>query len=326
MDRNDPECPIRKQVIPRGAETWTSPEELLDPIGEEKTMPVKGLVHRYPDRVLFLVTNHCAAYCRYCTRSRLVSNAQDYDFHPNFEQALEYIENHPEVRDVLMSGGDPLLLPDKKIDYLLTRLRAIKHVEFIRLGSRIPVFMPQRITPGLCAVFKKHAPIWMSIHTNHPKECTLELNDACELLTCSRVILGNQSVLLKGVNDNSTILTSLSHRLLQMGVRPYYLYQCDLITGSAHFRTNVLQGIQLIQEMRGHTTGYGIPQYVIDGPGGGGKIPLNPNYIKEINENELVLKNFKEDEFKYPLNPSQKICDSELTLKREKPLNVVRCS
>lgn len=306
IDRNDPDCPIRKQVIPRGAETWTSPEELLDPVGEEKTMPVKGLVHRYPDRVLFLVTSHCAAYCRYCTRSRLVSNAQEYDFHPNFEEALKYIEDHPEVRDVLMSGGDPLLLPDKKIDYLLTRLRAIKHVEFIRLGSRIPVFMPQRITPELCAIFKKQGPIWMSIHTNHPKECTEELNNACDRLTCSRVILGNQSVLLKGVNDNSQILTSLSHRLLQMGVRPYYLYQCDLITGSAHFRTDVMQGIKLIGEMRGHTTGYGIPQFVIDGPGGGGKIPLNPNYVKQVNEDEVVLKNFRGEEFAYPLNPSQK--------------------
>lgn len=326
IDHNDPECPIRKQVIPRGAETWISPEELLDPVGEEKTMPVKGLVHRYPDRVLFLVTSHCAAYCRYCTRSRLVSNAQNYDFHPNFEQALEYIENHSEVRDVLMSGGDPLLLPDKKIDYLLTRLRAIKHVEFIRFGSRIPVFMPQRITPELCSVFKKHGPIWMSIHTNHPKECTEELNNACERLACARVILGNQSVLLKGINDDSKILTSLSHRLLQMGVRPYYLYQCDLITGSAHFRTNISVGIQLIQEMRGHTTGYGIPQYVIDGPGGGGKIPLNPNYIKEINENELVLKNFTGDEFKYPLYPSQSVSVSELASKKENSLSVLRCS
>lgn len=326
IDRNNPECPIRKQVIPRSTEAWVSPEELLDPVGEEKTMPVKGVVHRYPDRVLFLVTSHCAAYCRYCTRSRLVSNAQEYDFHPNFEEALTYIENHPEIRDVLMSGGDPLLLPDKKIDYLLSRLRAIKHVEFIRIGSRIPVFMPQRITPELCAIFKKHGPIWMSIHVNHPNECTEELNEACELLTCSRVILGNQSVLLKGVNDNSSILTSLSHRLLQMGVRPYYLYQCDLITGSSHFRTDVLLGLKLIQEMRGHTTGYGIPQFVIDGPGGGGKIPINPNYIKEINENELVLKNFRGDEFRYPLYPSQTPYISEKTQKRENQLSIVGCS
>lgn len=320
IDRDDPDCPIRKQVIPRSGEMWTAPEELLDPVGEENTMPVQGLVHRYPDRVLFLVTSHCASYCRYCTRSRLVSNAQEYDFHPKFEAALDYIEKHTEIRDVLMSGGDPLLLPDRKLDYLLTRLRGIKHIEFIRFGTRIPVFMPQRITPELCAVLKNHGPIWMSIHVNHPHECTEELNDACNRLTCSRVILGNQSVLLKGVNDNSQTLISLSHRLLQMGVRPYYLYQCDLITGSSHFRTDVSKGIQLIQEMRGHTTGYAIPQFVVDAPGGGGKIPLNPNYVKEITDSHLILKNFKGAEYKYPLYPSQtnklNIVENEMALSR----------
>lgn len=322
IDRDNPNCPIRKQVIPRREEMWTAPEELLDPVSEEKTMPVKGLVHRYPDRVLFLVTSHCASYCRYCTRSRLVSNAQDYDFHPQFEQALDYISAHTEIRDVLMSGGDPLLLPDKKLDYLLTRLRKIEHVEFIRFGTRIPVFMPQRITPELCAIFKQHGPIWMSIHTNHPIECTEALKHACDLMMCSRVILGNQSVLLKGVNDDSETLISLSHRLLQMGVRPYYLYQCDLITGSSHFRTDVFKGIQLIEEMRGHTTGYGVPQYVIDAPGGGGKIPINPNYTKEITDHELILKNFKGEEYVYPLRPSQ---IKSINIKVENPLNIVSC-
>ncbi len=305
IDRHNPECPIRKQVIPRHEETWVSPEELLDPVGEEGSMPVNGLVHRYPDRVLFLVTSHCASYCRYCTRSRLVSNAQEYDFHPDFEKGLKYIEEHSEVRDVLLSGGDPLLLPDRKLGYLIGRLRAIPHIEFIRLGTRIPVFMPQRITPELCAMFKEHGPIWMSIHVNHPKECTIELKEACDRLLCSRVIIGNQSVLLKGVNDDANILTSLSHRLLQMGVRPYYLYQCDLITGSSHFRTDLSKGLEIIEKMRGHTTGYAIPQFVIDAPGGGGKIPINPNYVKEITATEVILRNFQGNEYAYPLVPKK---------------------
>jgi lysine 2,3-aminomutase len=232
IDPEDPDCPVRRQVIPRSGEMQTAPEEMLDPVGEENTKPVDGIVHRYPDRVLFLVTDRCAAYCRYCTRSRLVSNAQDYNFHPEFESGLEYIRNHSEIRDVLLSGGDPLLLSDRKIDYLLGELHKIPHVEFVRIGSRIPVFLPQRITPELCEIFKKHGPVWMSIHVNHPNECTLALRDACEQLTYAGVPIGNQSVLLRDVNDNSEVMQSLIHRLLMMRVRPYYLYQCDLITGT----------------------------------------------------------------------------------------------
>ena len=302
IDREDPECPIRKQVIPRESEMHQAPEELLDPVGEEGTMPVPGLVHRYPDRVLFLVTDRCAAYCRYCTRSRLVSNAQDYNFHPEFEQGLKYIESHPEVRDVLISGGDPLLLSDKKIDTLLSRLRAIPHVEFIRIGSRIPIFLPQRITPELCEIFKKHGPIWMSIHTNHPHECTQELKEACDSLSFSGVPLGNQSVLLQGVNDSVEVMRSLIHRLLMMRVRPYYLYQCDLITGSSHFRTAVEKGVEIIQGLRGSTTGYAIPQYVIDAPGGGGKIPINLNYVESFEDGSLKLRNYEGRSFVYPKN------------------------
>ncbi len=302
IDTEDPNCPIRQQVIPRAGEMVTAPEERLDPVGEEETKPVDGLVHRYPDRVLFLVTDQCASYCRYCTRSRLVSNAQDYNFHPEFEAGLNYIEEHPEVRDVLLSGGDPLLLNDRKLDYLLGRLRAIPHIEFIRFGTRIPVFMPQRITPELCSVFRKHGPIWMSIHVNHPKECTLELRSACERLTCEGgVVIGNQSVLLKGINDDVEIMRSLIHRLLMMRVRPYYIYQCDLITGSQHFRTDVKRGIEIIKGLRGHTTGYALPQYVIDAPGGGGKIPINPEYVQRITEDEVVLKNYEGRVFRYPL-------------------------
>ncbi len=306
IDLKNSECPIRKQVIPTEGEMYTAPEERLDPVGEENHMPVRGLVHRYPDRVLFLVTSICASYCRYCTRSRLVSNAQDYDFHPAFEEAIKYIENTPTIRDVLISGGDPLLLPDRKLGLLLSRLRAIPHIEFVRIGTRIPVFMPQRITPELCQVLDANGPVWMSIHVNHPKECTLELKNACEKLARSRVVLGNQSVLLQGVNDNIEALKSLSHRLLQMGVRPYYLYQCDLITGSSHFRTDVQKGLELIQQLRGHTTGYGVPQFVIDGPGGGGKIPLFPETIKEITETEIVLQNYQGKEYRYPLTPTRR--------------------
>lgn len=306
IDREDPHCPIRKQVIPRADEMFVAPEERLDPVGEESHMPVKGLVHRYPDRVLFLVTSHCASYCRYCTRSRLVSNAQNYDFHPAFEEAIQYIEKNTSIRDVLISGGDPLLLPDRKLDMLLRRLRQIPHIEFIRIGTRIPVFIPQRITPELCQVLKEHGPIWMSIHVNHPKECTIELKEACEKLAMSRVVLGNQSVLLSGVNDNADTMKSLCHRLLQMGVRPYYIYQCDLITGSSHFRTEIKKGLEIIEQLRGHTTGYAVPQFVIDGPGGGGKIPINPDTIKEITDSEIVLRNFQGKEYRYPLKATRR--------------------
>ncbi|MBA4136540.1 MAG: lysine 2,3-aminomutase [Opitutus sp.] len=301
IDRNDPNCPIRKQVIPRIDESIVSQEEMLDSLGEDEHSPVPGLVHRYPDRVLFLVTDRCASYCRYCTRSRLVSNAQDYNFHPEYEQALRYIEAHPEIRDVLLSGGDPLLLSDKKLDHLLGRLRAIKHVEFIRIGSRIPVFLPQRITPELGEIFKKHGPIWMSIHVNHPKEATQELRDACERLSFAGVPLGNQSVLLRGVNDDVEVMKALVHRLLRMRVRPYYLYQMDLITGGAHFKADVRKGLEIIQALRGHTTGYAVPQYVIDAPGGGGKVPINPDYVEKITDDEVVFRNFEGRQFRYPL-------------------------
>ncbi|HEY4301482.1 MAG TPA: KamA family radical SAM protein [Candidatus Didemnitutus sp.] len=301
IDRQDPHCPIRRQVIPRGEEMVVSEEERLDSLDEDGHSPVPGLVHRYPDRVLFLVTDRCAAYCRYCTRSRLVSNAQDYNFHPEYEQALRYIEAHSEVRDVLLSGGDPLLLSDRKLDHLLGRLRAIPHVEFIRIGSRIPVFLPQRITPELCEIFKKHGPIWMSIHVNHPREATRELKDACERLSFAGVPLGNQSVLLRGVNDDAEVMKALVHRLLRMRVRPYYLYQMDLITGGSHFMVDVRKGLEIIRALRGHTTGYAIPQYVIDAPGGGGKVPINPDYVEKIDDDEVVFRNYEGERFRYPL-------------------------
>ena len=301
IDRHDPNCPMRKQVIPRAGEMVISEGEMLDSLGEDQHSPVAGLVHRYPDRVLFLVTDRCAAYCRYCTRSRLVSNAQDYNFHPEYEQGLRYIEAHPEIRDVLLSGGDPLLLSDRKLEHLIARLRGIKHVEFIRIGSRIPVFLPQRITPALCDIFKKYGPIWMSIHVNHPKETTAELRAACERLAFAGVPLGNQSVLLKGINDDAEVMKQLVHRLLRMRVRPYYLYQMDLITGGAHFKVDVRKGLEIIRALRGHTTGYAVPQYVIDAPGGGGKVPINPDYVEKITDDEIVFRNYEGELFRYPL-------------------------
>ena len=300
IDTEDSNCPIRKQVIPSGAEAVFSPNEFSDPVGEESTSPVAGIVHRYPDRVLFLVTDRCAAYCRYCTRSRMVSNANGYGFRPNLGEGLEYISNNRNIRDVLISGGDPLLLSDDKLSFLLSKLAKIKHVEFVRIGSRVPVFMPQRITDSLLDSLNKYPNLWMSIHVNHPTECTIELKDACNKLMNHGIPLGNQSVLLRGINDNTNVMKSLIHRLMMMKVRPYYLYQCDLVRGSSHLRTEVTKGLEIIRNLRGHTTGYAIPQYVIDAPGGGGKIPINPDYLVNENRDFYELKNFKGETFRYP--------------------------
>ena len=300
IDPEDPGCPIRRQVIPRIEETWEDPDEMSDPCGEDSHMPVPGLVHRYPDRVLFLVTDRCASYCRYCTRSRVVSGVGEKELHTEFEAAFRYLERHTEVRDVLLSGGDPLLFSDAKLDALLTRLRSIKHIEFVRIGSRVPIFVPQRITPELCKMLQKHHPLWLSIHTNHPRELTTEVRDALALLANHGVPLGNQSVLLRGVNDSAEVMKSLVHKLLMCRVRPYYLYQCDLIQGSSHLRTSVADGIDIIEQLRGHTTGYAIPQFVIDAPGGGGKVPLNPDYVLVRDEQRVVIRNYEGKTFEYP--------------------------
>jgi lysine 2,3-aminomutase len=300
IDPADENCPIRLQVIPKLAESHTAPWEMSDPVGEDSHSPVPGLVHRYPDRVLFLVTDRCAAYCRYCTRSRLVSNASGYDFHPEFDKQIAYIAAHPEIRDVLLSGGDPLLLSDDKLENLLSRLRAIPHVEFLRIGSRIPTFLPQRITPELCAMLKKFHPLFMSVHSNHPRELTTEVRDALGRLADAGIPLGNQSVLLKHVNDDATVMKALVQKLLMCRVKPYYLYQCDLISGSAHLRASVRQGIEIMQQLRGYTTGYAVPQYVIDAPGGGGKVPVNPEYVLSHNADRVVLRNYEGKIFEYP--------------------------
>ncbi len=303
IDIGDEECPIRRQVIPRQAETHTASWEMSDPCGEDSHSPVPGLVHRYPDRVLFLVTDRCAAYCRYCTRSRLVSNASGYDFHPDFERQIAYVESHPEVRDVLLSGGDPLLLSDDKLEHLLARLRAIPHVEFLRIGSRIPIFLPQRITSELTARLKRYHPLFISVHTNHPRELTTEVRDALGRLADAGIPLGNQSVLLSKVNDDAEVMKALIHKLLMCRVRPYYLYQCDLIQGSAHLRSSVRKGLEIMESLRGHTTGYAVPQYVIDAPGGGGKIPVNPEYVLSRNADRVVLRNYEGHVFEYPEGP-----------------------
>jgi lysine 2,3-aminomutase len=303
IDPADENCPIRRQVIPRIEETRAAPWEMSDPCGEDSHSPVPGLVHRYPDRVLFLVTDRCAAYCRYCTRSRLVSNATGYDFHPEFDKQIEYIAAHPEIRDVLLSGGDPLLLSDDKLANLLGRLRAIPHVEFLRIGSRIPTFLPQRITPELCAMLKKFHPLFMSIHSNHPRELTTEVRDATGRLADAGIPLGNQSVLLRHVNDDATVMKALVQKLLMCRVKPYYLYQCDLISGSAHLRASVRKGIEIMTQLRGHTTGYAVPQYVIDAPGGGGKVPVNPEYVLSHNADRVLLRNYEGKLFEYPEAP-----------------------
>ena len=300
MDREDPDCPIRRQVIPRIEETLDDPAEMADPCGEDSHMPVPGLVHRYPDRVLFLVTDRCASYCRYCTRSRVVSGVGEQTLHMEHEAAFRYLEQHPEVRDVLLSGGDPLLFSDAKLEGILKRLRAIPHIEFIRIGSRVPIFLPQRITPELCQMLQKYHPLWLSIHTNHPRELTIEVREALERLANNGVPLGNQSVLLRGANDDPDIMKSLVQKLLMCRARPYYLYQCDLIKGSSHLRTSVSKGIEIIESLRGHTTGYAVPQFVIDAPGGGGKVPVNPDYVLQRDEQRVLIRNYEGEAFEYP--------------------------
>jgi lysine 2,3-aminomutase len=302
MSRENPAEPLRRTHIPVGDEYIEGPGESGDPLGEDNHSAVPGLVHRYPDRVLFLSTGFCSTYCRYCTRARMVGEpGGEYEFgRSQWDQAIAYIEEHTEIRDVLISGGDPLTLSDDKLDHLLGRLRAIRHVEFVRLGTKVPVVLPMRITRSLVRILKKHKPVWMSIHFTHPSELTRETTEACERLADAGVPLGSQTVLLKGINDNIEVMRPLMHGLLQRRVRPYYLYQCDPILGSAHFRTTVDKGIEIIRGLRGHTTGYAVPNFVIDAPGGGGKIPLLPDYIVGREGDDLLLTNFENGLYRYP--------------------------
>ena len=300
MDPVNPNCPIRRQAIPRVEELHLSKNDMVDPCGEDKDSPVPGLVHRYPDRVLLLVTDQCATYCRYCTRRRLVGSNERPITQGNFEEVLKYLKSHKKVRDVLLSGGDPLLLENERLEEILSRLRAIPHIELLRIGTRAPVTLPQRITVGLVRMLKKFHPLMISIHFTHPKEISDAVKRACSELADGGIPLGSQTVLLKGINDKPYIIKKLVQELLKIRVRPYYIYQCDLATGTEHFRTSVATGIQIIEKLRGHTTGYAIPTYVVDAPGGGGKIPIEPVYMISRGKGKVVLRNYEGKTFEYP--------------------------
>jgi lysine 2,3-aminomutase len=300
LDRDDPLHPLRRTVVPVTGEFVRTPGEADDPLGEDAHSPIPGLVHRYPDRVLLLALDFCSTYCRYCTRSRVVGHGEILPNESRLEAALDYIRGTPSIRDVLISGGDPLALSEDRLDWLLGRLRRIGHVEFVRLGTKMPAVLPQRITPALCRMLRRHRPLWMSVHFLHPEECTPESAQACARLADAGIPLGSQTVLLRGVNDDVPTMRELVHRLLLMRVRPYYLYQCDPISGSSHFRTPVSKGLEIIQGLRGHTTGYAVPTYVIDAPGGGGKIPLQPDYVVGRDGDFLVLRNFEGQLYRYP--------------------------
>ena len=300
MDPVNPNCPIRRQAIPRIEEIHLSKNEMVDPLGEDKHSPVPGLVHRYPDRVLLLVTDQCAVYCRYCTRRRLVGSNERSITQGNFEEVLKYLKSHRKVRDVLLSGGDPLLLENERLEEMLSRLRAIPHIELLRIGTRVPVTLPQRITGGMVRMLKKYHPLMISIHFTHPKEITDQVKRACSELADGGIPLGSQTVLLKGINDKPYIMKKLVQELLKIRVRPYYIYQCDLAMGTEHFRTSVATGIQIMEKLRGHTTGYAVPTYVVDAPGGGGKIPLQPDYVVSKGRGKIVLRNYEGKVFEYP--------------------------
>lgn len=293
IDPDDALCPVRQQVIPTRHEMEAFESMMDDSLAEDRHSPVPGLVHRYPDRVLMLVTTQCASYCRYCTRSRIVGDPGETFSRKEWDAQLDYIARTPQIRDVLLSGGDPLTIVPKLLDELLARLRAIPHVEIIRIGSRVPVFMPQRVDAEFCEMVSKYHPFWMNIHVNHPDEITPELYEACDRLSRAGVPLGNQTVLMAGINDSIHIQRQLVHELVMMRVRPYYLYQCDLVRGAGHFRTSVAKGIEIIEGLRGHTSGYAVPTFAIDAPGGGGKIPVMPNYVISQAPGKIVLRNFE---------------------------------
>ncbi|MBV9904536.1 MAG: KamA family radical SAM protein [Alphaproteobacteria bacterium] len=302
MDLKDPTEPLRRTHITTGGEYIRTPGEDNDPLGEDHDTVAPGIVHRYPDRVLFLTTGTCSTYCRYCTRARVVGNpGGEYNFSlKQWEQALAYREGHTEVRDVLLTRGDPLTIADDKLDWLLGRLRAIKHIEFLRIGTKIPMVLPQRITKNLVSILKKYHPLWMSIHVTHPNELTAETTESTARLADAGIPLGSQTVLMKGINDDVAVMRPLMQGLLRRRVRPYYLYQCDPISGSAHFRTTVEKGLEIIEGLRGHTTGYATPIFAVDAPGGGGKIQVAPDFIVGRDGDDLLLKNFEGGVYRYP--------------------------
>lgn len=316
FDRNNPFDPLRLTMIPVMDELTETQGEFADPLSEDSHSPVPGIVHRYPDRILFLITNFCATYCRYCTRARMVGQTGEYHFNTKqFEQGLEYIRNTPQIRDVLLSGGDPLTINDEKLEWMLKSIREISTVEFLRIGTKIPAVLPQRVTPSLAKILRKYR-VWLSVHFMHPNEITKEVSVACDRLADAGIPLGSQTVLLKDVNDDAMVLKNLFHKLLMNRVRPYYLYQCDPISGSAHSRTSISKGIEIIEKLRGHTTGYAIPQFVVDAPGGGGKIPLLPEYMTGREGDYVVFKNYENKRFRY-YDPLKKDIDIVNSVEQE---------
>ncbi|MBR0085681.1 MAG: lysine 2,3-aminomutase, partial [Lachnospiraceae bacterium] len=293
IDPDDPDDPVRKQAIPTEDELKFAQEDLSDPLHEDADSPVPGLTHRYPDRVLFLITDQCSMYCRHCTRRRFAGQHDCSVPADQVDKAIDYIARHPEVRDVLLSGGDALMMSDEKLENIIRKIREIPHVEIIRIGSRIPVVMPQRITPELCNMLKKYHPIWLNTHFNHAKEITEESAAACARLADAGIPLGNQTVLLAGINDCVHVMKELMHGLVKIRVRPYYIYQCDLSMGLTHFRTPVSKGIEIIEALRGHTSGFAVPTFVVDAPGGGGKIPVMPNYVISQTPGKVILRNYE---------------------------------
>ncbi|HAF51120.1 MAG TPA: lysine 2,3-aminomutase [Synergistaceae bacterium] len=293
MDASDSTCPIRLQAIPTLQETHISTADLHDPLHEDVDSPTPGLTHRYPDRVLLLVTDQCSMYCRHCTRRRHAGETDRAFPKDKIERCIEYVRETPSVRDVLVSGGDPLTLDDELLEWILSELRGIPHVEIIRIGSRMPVVCPQRVTEKLCAMLKKYHPLWLNTHFNHPKEITEESKRACAMLADAGIPLGNQSVLLRGVNDSPYIFRELNQQLLRLRVRPYYIYQCDLSEGIEHFRTSVGKGVEIIEFLRGHTSGMAVPTFIVDAPGGGGKIPIMPNYVISRSDRKVILRNYE---------------------------------
>ncbi len=302
IDSSDHACPVRQQAVPSVMEMNVESCELEDPVGEEKFSPVEGIVHRYPDRVLFILTHKCSMYCRHCTRRRMVGSEDFSASSASMEKAFAYIGSHSEVRDVLLSGGDPLMLSDDRLERIISRLRKIPHVEIIRIGTRVPVVLPMRITDELTDMLRKYHPIWINTHFNHPKEITPESARACEKIADAGIPLGNQSVLLQGINDDAAVLKELFTKLVKIRVRPYYLYQCDIAQGIGHFRTPVSRGIELMRDIRGYISGYAVPAFVIDAPGGGGKTPINYEYLVSLDDRQAVFKNYLGETYTYP-NP-----------------------
>ncbi|MBS1984392.1 MAG: KamA family radical SAM protein [Bdellovibrionales bacterium] len=300
MDPDDPNCPIRLQSVPNMGELEITEGEMEDPLAEERDMPVPGITHRYPDRVLFYTTHHCPVYCRHCTRKRKVADPGSAAQKEQLEKGIEYIRKTPSIRDVVISGGDPLSNSDDRLDYIMGSLRKIPHVEIFRLGTRNLVTLPHRITDDFVSIIKKHRPFFVHTHFNHPKECTAEAYHACMKIAEAGIPINNQMVLMKGINEDPQVVKRLNHLLLMMTVRPYYIFQCDMSQGIAHFRTSVDVGINIIEHLRGHTSGMAVPHFVVDAPGGGGKIPMLPNYVVSKDAHKVVLRNYAFKQFEYP--------------------------